>query len=349
MKKLLLLFTVSIFLFASCKEEAQQEQPAEEAVKTPVVGVVEAKNEKYSPVLEFGGSFKPVREANLSARMPGKIKKIHYREGASVSKGSVIVTLSGEMAEASNAELEAVEKDYERVKDLVESGVLPQQQLDHLEAKLNATKAKTNMMQENIEIVAPFDGVIAEHMLHEGEEFMLVNPGLTPGFSHANGIIRFMDLRKLLLEVQVDEKELPLIKNVKEVEVIADAYPDQRIKGKIHSVETLVSVISRTAVVKIEIDNSKQLIKPGMFGRVKIMLPEQEAVMVPRLALMRLSGTSKHYLFVVEGDKALRKDVEIIDDLGDFYAVRGVNSGEKVVTAGKTKIRDNSQVTVSDK
>ena len=350
MKKLLILFTVSVFLFSSCLEKEEvQEQSAAAVEKKPVVAVTEAKEEKYSPVLEFGGSFKPFREANLSARMPGKIKKIHYREGATVPKGSVIVTLSGEMAEAAEAELEAVEKDYERVKDLVDSGVLPQQQLDHLEAKLNATKAKVKMTKENMEIIAPFDGMVAEHMLREGEEFMLLNPGLTPGFSHANGIIRFMDLNRLFLEIQVDEKELPLIQKIKDIEVVADAYPDTKIKGKIYSTETLVSVISRTAVVKIEINNAKKLIKPGMFGRVKISLPEIKAVMVPRLAVARQAGTNQHYLFVVENNIALRKEVEILEDLGDFYAVKGVASGEMVVSAGKTKLRDNVPVTVSSK
>ncbi|MBP5591213.1 efflux RND transporter periplasmic adaptor subunit [bacterium] len=350
MKKLLILFTVSVLLFSGCLEKEEvQEQPAAAVEKKPVVAVTEAKEEKYSPVLEFGGSFKPFREANLSARMPGKIKKIHYREGATVQKGSVIVTLSGEMAEAAEAELEAVEKDYERVKDLVDSGVLPQQQLDHLEAKLNASKAKVKMTKENMEIIAPFDGMVAEHMLREGEEFMLVNPGLTPGFSHANGIIRFMDLNRLFLEIQVDEKELPLIQKIKDIEVVADAYPDTKIKGKIYATETLVSVISRTAVVKIEINNAKKLIKPGMFGRVKISLPEVKAVMVPRLAVARQAGTNQHYLFVIENNVALRKEVEILEDLGDFYAVKGVESGEMVVSAGKTKLRDNVPVTVSNK
>lgn len=348
MKKLLLLLSVSLFLFTACleKEEVQEAAPVE---KKPVVATVEAKEEIYSPVLEFGGSFKPFREANLSARMPGKIKKIHYREGATVPKGSLIVTLSGEMAEAAEAELEAVEKDYGRVKDLVDSGVLPQQQLDHLEAKLNASKAKVRMTKENMEIIAPFDGMVAEHMLREGEEFMLINPGLTPGFSHANGIIRFMDLNKLFLEIQVDEKELPLIQKIKDIEVVADAYPDTKIKGKIYSTETLVSVISRTAVVKIEINNAKKLIKPGMFGRVKISLPEVKAVMVPRLSVMRQAGTNQYRLFVIENNTAVLKNIEIIEDLGEFYAVKGISSGEAVVSAGKTKLRDGVSVTVSSK
>ena len=343
------MFTVSVFLFIGCLEKAEVQTEATAVEKTPVVAVVPAKEETYSPVLEFGGSFKPFREANLSARMPGKIKKIHYKEGATVPKGSVIVTLSGEMAEAAEAELEAVEKDYERVKDLVDSGVLPQQQLDHLEAKLNASKAKVKMTKENMEIIAPFDGMVAEHMLREGEELMLLNPGLTPGFSHANGIIRFMDLNKLFLEIQVDEKELPLIQNIKDIEVVADAYPDTKIKGKIYSTETLVSVISRTAVVKIEINNAKKLIKPGMFGRVKISLPEIKAVMVPRLAVARQAGTNQHYLFVVENNVALRKEIEILEDLGESYAVKGISSGEMVVSAGKTKLKDNIPVTVSSK
>ena len=112
MKKLLILLSVSVFLLTACLEKEETQEQSAPVEKKPVVATVEAKEESYSPVLEFGGSFKPFREANLSARMPGKIKKIHYREGATVPKGSVIVTLSGEMAEAAEAELEAVEKDY---------------------------------------------------------------------------------------------------------------------------------------------------------------------------------------------------------------------------------------------
>ena len=80
MKKLLILLSVSVFLLTACLEKEETQEQSAPVEKKPVVATVEAKEEAYSPVLEFGGSFKPFREANLSARMPGKIKKIHYRE-----------------------------------------------------------------------------------------------------------------------------------------------------------------------------------------------------------------------------------------------------------------------------
>ena len=61
------------------------------------------------------------------------------------------------------------------------------------------------------------------------------------------------------------------------------------------------------------------------------------------------SHVNQHYLFVVENNIALRKEVEILEDLGDFYAVEGIESGEMVVSAGKTKLRDGVSVTVSSK
>ena len=310
------------------------------------VSTVKAQIKTYSPEMNLSGTFKPYKEANLSAHIPGRIKKIHYREGRSVPKGAVIVTLSGEMTRAAQAELDAVIKDYDRIKDLVEKNVLPQQKLDHVQAKLDAVNAKVEMMRNNMFVTAPFNGVVAEHMMNEGEEFILLNPGLKPGFSHSSGIVRFMNIDKLFVEVEVSEKELPSIKDVKEITVEAQAYPGEQFKGKIYDTEVLVSTISRTVKVKIVINNSKHRIKPGMFARVKMLLPQLKSVFVPRMAVSRQAGSNVHYLFTENKGIVKRKNIKIVKDLGDFLAIEGIAEGENVVSAGKSKIKSGMTVSV---
>ncbi len=345
MKKSFFAISVSILLlFSGCGEKNSSDSTSEVKVPEVRVSTVQVKKEKYAPERSFGGTFKPFKEANLSAHIPGRIKKIYYREGSRVSKDALIVTLSDEMTKASKAELDAVEKDYERVKELVEKKVVPAQQLDHLQAKLDATKAKCEMLEANMEIRAPFDGVVAEHMMKEGEEFILLNPGFTPGFSHSSGIIRFMDIDKLLMEIEVGEREYPAVKQMKNINVVAEAYPDKIIKGKFFSEESLVSTLSRTVKVKIVIDNPGHKIKPGMFGRVAIKLPETDSVQIPRIAVIRQAGSDIHYVYTEQNNVVTRKDVSILDDLGETIAVSGLEGDEKVVTAGKTKLRNGMTV-----
>ena len=343
MKKAVSLFIVLTFFFGCSQQKKESENITTDLI---TVSTVKADSQKFSPELNLSGTFKPYREANLSAHIPGRIKKIHYREGRSVSKGDVIVTLSGEMTRAAQAELDAVTKDYERVKDLVDKKVLPQQKLDHVQAKLDAVTAKVEMMRNNMYVTAPFSGVIAEHMMNEGEEFILLNPGLKPGFSHSSGIVRLMNINKLFVEVEVGEKELPLIRGVKEINVTTEAYPDEVVKGKIYDMETLVSTLSRTVKVRVVVDNVKHRLKPGMFAEVKMVLPEVNAVFVPRLAVARQAGSDVHYLFTENKGVVTRKNVEIVKDLGDFFAVEGVSPGENVVNAGKSKLKSGMTVAV---
>lgn len=337
----------ALFLFAGCEQKSVK-QASEVKVPEIRVTTVTAQKKNYNPELSFGGTFKPVKEANLSAHMPGRIKKIYFREGSRVSKDQLIVTLSDEMSKAVKAELDAVEKDYSRVSDLVEKKIVPFQQLDHLQAKLDATKAKYEMMISNMEIKAPFNGVVAKYMMKEGEEFILLNPGLTPGFSHSSGIIRFMDIDHLLMEIEVGEREYPMLKKIKNINVIAEAYPDKVLKGKLFSEESLVSTLSRTVKISIEVENKGHLIKPGMFGKVDIKLPDTEAVIIPRFAVIRQPGSEMYFVFTEKDSKVRRIDIRIIDDLGDFYVVTGLDGTENIVTEGKAKLADGMNVIVSN-
>ena len=94
-----------LFLFFGCTEKQKVFENLK--IDQVTVSTVKAEMEKFRPEIKLSGTFKPFREANLSANIPGRIKKIHYREGRSVSKGAVVVTLSGEMTRAAQAELDA--------------------------------------------------------------------------------------------------------------------------------------------------------------------------------------------------------------------------------------------------
>lgn len=344
----LLLFSIcfSILFVVSCSDKKKKEE-VQNVDSSILITTAPATGGTYSPVLSYSGTFKPIKEANIASTIPGKIEKIYYREGRNVKKGAVVVKMSDELYKQAKAELDAVQKDYDKVKELVDKKVIAEQQLDHLQAKLDASIAKTEMFKKSMDITAPFSGVVAQHLMNEGENY-LINPALEPGYSHSSGIIRIMDTKQLLIEINVDEKDLSLIREQKKITIKVDAMPDLNLEGEIYEIGSMVSVISRTFRVKIKVDNLKEMLKPGMFARISMSLPEKEAVIIPRMAILRLLGSNQKYVFTVKDNTAKRNIVEVVSDLGENVAVSGISAGEFVTVAGKTKLKDGSKVRISE-
>ena len=249
---------------------------------TPNVSTVPVMVQTYTPTISCPGEIQAAKEAVLGASVPGRVEKIYFERGQYVKKGQTIVELSGELLAQARAEYDAVKKDLERVERLLEKGSLAQQKYDHVKAKFDATEAQLNMLQKNTQIKAPFSGTVVEHLLEEGEMFLLINPGLEPGYSHANGIVRLMQLNPLTVEFQINEKEISLVETGLPVNVSVDAFPDLTIDGKITWVKPYLSTTTHTVGIEARIPNPDQKLKPGMYCRVQIQMPEKKVTGLSR-------------------------------------------------------------------
>ncbi len=91
------------------------------------------------------------------------------------------------------------------------------------------------------------------------------------------------------------------------------------------------------------------VLKPGMFGRLRIDYDERaNALVVPRSALVDAQGQNAEVL-VVEDGIAVRRPVELGYVDGGWIEVRdGLSPGAQVVVAGKAAVRDGGKVTVID-
>lgn len=343
MKKSICLIITILIVFSGCKN-----QKREATVKDETIPITVAKSEQKSfvPALNYAGTAKANREANLGTAIPGRVEKIHFNEGQAVKKGDLIVELSSELYIQALVEFNTLEKDFERVSRLREKGSISQQDFDHVKAKYDASKAKTQMMKKNTEIRAPFSGTIIDHMVKEGENF-LFSPSLKAGYSMTSGIIKLMQLDRIKVEIDVNEKDLAKITPGQKVEMKFDAYPEKKYQGQVTKIDPVLSTISRTAKAEISIQNDDYMIKPGMYARVNLILPEQEAVFVPLEAIYRQTGTGNDYVFRIENNKAQRLPVKRIYNLNDQVAVTGIDSGISIAIAGKNKLKEGSVVKIT--
>ena len=333
-----------LILMMSCKENNPTVMSSSDKEAIPVKTVT-VQTRKFTPYIKLSGTVFPVREANLGAALPGRVEKIYFPEGSRVKKGDLLVSMSGELYTQALTEFTTIEKDYERVSRLNEKGSVTQQEYDHVKAMYEASSAKVAMMKKNAEIVAPFSGTVIEYLVKEGENYFF-NFNLDPGYSTTSGILRLMDLDNLLVETEVNEKDLSKVRKGEKALITFDAMADKPVEGRVESIRPVLSAVTHTSTVKIGFPNASGIIKPGMFAHVKIELEPLDAVAVPLNSVSRLAGTTEDYVFIAENNRARRQEITKILTDNSLVAVGEIKAGEQVVVSGKEKLSDGSVIVV---
>jgi membrane fusion protein (multidrug efflux system) len=126
--------------------------------------------------------------------------------------------------------------------------------------------------------------------------------------------------------------------------ILADGseFPDQ---GQWVFLDRAVDVTTGTLRARAEFPNPRKVLRPGMFGRVRISLKtENEGLLVPERAVQELQG--KNFVWVVgDDDKAAQRPVKVGADIGsDKLILEGLKAGERVVVEGVQKVREGAPV-----
>ena len=331
-------------LFSACNDTTEQTRDPEQGPEE--VTTVQSAKKTYHPWLNYGGTAYAYREANLGTALPGRVEKIHYPEGTHVEEGTLLVELSAELYAQALAEKNTLEKDFERISRLREKGSVTQQKYDHVKAQYEAARAKARMMRKNCRIRAPFSGTIVDYLVKEGENF-LFSPSLKTGYSHTSGIVQLMQLGRLKIKADVNEKDLPQIQEGQTCQATFDAMPDTTLKGRVSHIDPILSTSTHTAKVEVTVDNPEHLLKPGMYANLRIRMPEATHVFIPLNAIFRQEGTGNDFVFIVREGKAVRKPIKKLYNRGEMVAVEGISANRQVVVHGKNKLNDGDPVQVT--
>jgi HlyD family secretion protein len=234
-----------------------------------------------------------VTEVNLGFKVAGRVVELLVDEGQRVKKGDRLAALdSAEMENivAQNsaavsvveAEQERARKDYDRAVALVESGVLPPQQLDTAKkafdtamAQLRQTRAALSASRDRLRdmvVVAPVSGVV----LRKNSE-----PGETVPAGAA--VYSLGDLENPWIKVYVKEDKLGFVKLGQQAEVRTDTFPNKIYTGTVttisseaeftpKNVQTREERVKLVFALKVSVKNENDELKPGMPADVKINL-----------------------------------------------------------------------------
>lgn len=262
------------------------------------------------------GSVQPTEQVDISSELSGTMRTVNVDYNSTVKAGDVLAVLDTNKLEAdvksaraklnsakanvvkANADLESAGTSLERLKNLVKSNVSTQQSLDDAtykydsavaakeinEAEVLASEADLQLAEVNLgkaKIVSPIDGVILTRS---------VDPGATVAASFSAPVLFTIagDLKKMELQVDVDEADVGQIAVGQKASFTVDAYPDRTFPAEIEQIrfasETTNNVVTYKAVLSV--DNADLLLRPGMTATADITVEAvKDTLMVSNAAL----------------------------------------------------------------
>lgn len=272
----------------------------------------------------------------------GRIATINFRDGVSVSKGALLLSLdaatqSAEFEQA-RANLGLAQANQKRNQELFEKKFISQQSLDNTGAALKVQEAALALAQARLDkmrIRAPFSGVVGIRNVSVGD---YVKEG--------QELINLEDIATLKVDFRLPESSLGQLKPGQVIEISADALPGQRFEAVLDAINPLVDTNGRAISCRARLSNADARLRPGMFVRVRLIFEKRSNVLlIPEQALVPDARTP--YVFQVTDGKArrvvvkpgLRRDAQV-------EIVAGLSAGDEVVTAGQLKLRDGAPVRV---
>lgn len=348
LKRKFLSFFIIVFtaLFAvSCGGSAGGDDENDNADKREqFVKIVPLESREVSRTVEYTATLQAYEELHLAPASPGRIENIFVEIGSPVSRGNTLVQMDRTQLHQAEVQLKTLETDLKRLDTLRKTGSVPKQQYDQLKSQYDIAKSNVEFLRDNTQLKAPFSGIVSGKYFESGEMFS--GAPNTPAGKAA--VVSLVQIDKLKAVVSVSEKFFPLISKGMEATIVSDIYPDEVFTGRIFRIHPVIDPMSRSFNVEIMINNSKDLLRPGMFSRISFDIDRVDAMLLPSIAVLKMQGSNIRYLFVEENGIAKRVEVTAgrrYDDMIEVFSDE-LNPDDKIIVSGQARLLDGSVVNV---
>ncbi len=318
---------------------------------------------------EFSGRLEAVERVEVRSRVAGAVQDVHFREGALVKQGDLLITIDPApyVAEEQRAEAQVAaararvalaKSESERGRQLWDSRTVSQRDLDQrlngereADANLRAADAALQVARLNLgytEVRAPVSGRVGKLEITVGNlvsagpgapvltTLVSVNP-IYAGFNAGEQVV--MRALKALGEGS------NAYAHIDQIPVEMETAGDRRVSGRMQLIDNQVDARSGTVRVRAVFDNADGLLMPGQFVRLRMGQPKPAPAL---LVSERAIGTdqNKKYVMVVDGEnKATYRDVSLGPTADGLRVVTaGLKPGERIVVNGLQRVRPGVQV-----
>lgn len=361
------LLIISIIAFLSCKQNAVQD---------PIVEVENVTTDNIEIYGEYVGMIRAARNVEVHARVEGYLEKMTFEEGKKVEANEPLFYINNAPYKArlekvkaqlkkDEAQAAKAERDVERLRPLYMQNAASQLDLDNAEAALDMAKAsvsmsKADLAQAELEfsytvVRSPLSGYISERYVDVGTLVGKSNTSLLATIVKRDTVLVDFKLTSLdYLRSQRRNVHLGEQDSTRSWQpTVSVTLADNSVydgKAIVDFAAPQVDPQTGTFGVRAELANPNQILLPGQFTRVKLLLDVLEnVIVVPRKALIIEKGGA--FIFVVKPDGVVEKRfIEIGPEQNNKVVVtRGLSVNEKIITEGYNKIKHGDKVIIRTK
>ncbi len=292
--------------------------------------------------INLPGVIEPWEKLSVLSKVHGTVNKMEVSEGDKVSKGQVIARLdpadSQIVLNSTKATYELAIANQNRLMPLYKKGIIPQAEIEKLDAEVETSKAafeNAKLNHSRCVITAPISGIIRRLDAKEG---LLLNV--------SDPVAEILQIDKVKAVVGIPESDVALVRNIKDVNLTIQALGDKEIVGRTHFLASSPENGARLYRLELAIDNSDNLILPGMFFRAQLVKKAfQDTVAVPLYTVIKREN--QQFVYVEEDGVARIKPVElgVIEDWR-VQVTDGLSFGSRVVIEGHRDIDDGHKLKV---
>ena len=324
-----------------------------------------------------GAYFKATLEADqegiVSSKNNGKVVSVLFEDGKQVTQGETLVILDDqdnknqiksaqsqlEVSKASlqktEASLENTQRAYERTKILAQQGAVAQVDLDNAETALKMIKADLASNQASIQagqttidtltttladmtIRAPITGVIDSKNVTLGQF-------LTPG----NVLGKVNDISLMNAVIEIDQNQIQTIKIGQKASLKLNNEDADTFEGVVKSINSSADSSSRAFKVKIQFNNEKLSLKPGVFAKVTLMNDIKVQNFAIPVAL--IAGKEGNYSVYINDNGIVKKQAVTVGNLVNNQAeiTSGLQGNESIISTNLNMIQEGDKITVVSK
>lgn len=320
--------------------------------------------------------------SKAAPKVPGKVLKALVKEGSQVKAGDILFEIDpvdqrASIASAASrtaaarartqtarAQLEEARVQLERAEALAKEGISPKAQADDLKARVasldegvKAADAEARASASEVSALgvtldgftvrAPISGTIVNKPPEVGE-FVGPQPA---GIAADMGGVEIADFSTMMIETDVPEQRLSQVKIGGPAEIVLDAYPSKRYRGKAVEITPRVNRTKATVTVKVAFVDDRENVLPDMAARVSFLTSEldKEQLKAPPKTIVPAAAVtdvaSAKVVFRVDDGKVRIVPVTLGPAFGSgFELPSGPGAGTRVVKNPSTELRDGQAI-----
>ena len=328
--------------------------PKEVEVSTPHI-------EEVNVSAEATGRVEAQYSVDLVARVPGFLIKKYFKEGDFVKKGQILFQIDPReyQYEVNNSQanvnqyealLKNAQQELNRANALVKEDLISRSDADSSLASRNQYRALLDAAKQQLELAklnlgytsikSPIDGRIGKVNITEGNYVTATSGGLVNISSvdpvYVTFSIKSADFVKLL-RASNELKDVDV-----RVQFTGGSWYDKI--GRINFVDNKIDVDSGSVTLRATFDNSKKWLIPGDYMKVELVAPKVVKYLTVPQSCTKGDAMSGYYVWAVEDDKAVRKNIKVSDDINNNWVVdSGLNLDDVIVVSGIQNIVTEGQ------